>query len=237
MTSNIAPAIVNKRNIHREKTMPAIKVYKANGLVIPFEEAKVGKAYRCPFTNKIYSTKRAYVTHLQKYRATTIRRNNSKQRWQRKLENLRNQTSIDNIIQWIEMNPEFFINNIILDSFADDRKYLESIICDFNITVTRLVLNYSNNVSNSHSAPFGKRTNWGGRVKDAPRGYPGWQGSISFTMSHEVPSFTTNMFNNTGINIGSGGGGGLKFQYTVELFEDDWPGLAKSRTLDILSQK
>lgn len=237
MTSDIAPVNINKRNIHREKTMPAIKAYKANGLVIPFDEAKLGKAYRCPFTNKVYSTKSAYAKHLRKYRATTIRRNNLKKRWQRKSEDLHNQTSIDNIIQWIEMNPEFFINNLVLNNVPSYRKYLDSIICDFNIAVTSLVLDYSDKVSNSHSAPFGKQTNWGGRKKDEPRGYPGWQGDISFTLSHELPSFTSDAFDNTGINLGSGGGSGIKCRYEVRLFEDDWPGLAKSRTLSILSQK
>ena len=146
------------------------------------------------------------------------------------------QPSFEKIAEWVNINSNVFLLNA-LGNNSNYRYLYNRIVNDFRIEVTYLEGRWSEVVSNNHSAPFGKRTNWGGRVKDAPRGYPGWQGSISFTMSHEVPSFTTNMFNNTGINIGSGGGGGLKFQYTVELFEDDWPGLAKSRTLDILSQK
>jgi len=40
-----------------------------------------------------------------------------------------------------------------------------------------LRLNFTD-VSNSHGAPIGKKTNWGGRDPDEPRSYLGWQGQI-----------------------------------------------------------
>ena len=39
-------------------------------------------------------------------------------------------------------------------------------------------LRYNNSVSNSHSAPKNGKTNWGGRHKDVPRGYPGFEGRV-----------------------------------------------------------
>jgi len=204
--------------------MPEIKAYKNNGVVIPVDKAKIGKAYQCPFTDKIYSTKSAYIEHLKKRRASTLCRNNSMKRHQRKLENLRSQTSIDDIANWIEMNPEFFINNLILNDTSSGRSYLESIICDFSITVTSLMIEYDDNVRNSHSAPFGKPTNWH-RSDNLPKGYPGWQGDIEYTVSHYI---SNDLFTGTGINTGSGGGDTNKYCYEVVFFQDDWPGLTRS---------
>lgn len=43
--------------------MPAIKVYKSGqkGVLIPVSEAKVAAGYQCPWTGKLYATKKSYV--------------------------------------------------------------------------------------------------------------------------------------------------------------------------------
>lgn len=50
----------------------------------------------------------------------------------------------------------------------------------FNIEVSDLSLriHFREDVSCSHGAPIGKKTNWGGRETNEPRSYPGWYGQI-----------------------------------------------------------
>ena len=65
--------------------------------------------------------------------------------------------------------------------------------------------------SNTHAAPAGGVTNWGGAA-DKPRGYPGIVGSITLVVS--VPAefashyHATTIFKTAKIHTGSGGGGG-----------------------------
>ena len=58
-----------------------------------------------------------------------------------------------------------------------------------------------------------------------PRGYPGWRGGIEYSVSHEILGGVVNLFNNTGIYTGTGGGGRTKGRYEITLFAADWPAL------------
>ena len=115
-------------------------------------------------------------------------------------------------------------------------------------------LQWSDSVSNSHSCPVGGVTNWGGREKlkdgsPAPRGYPGWTGSIEWLV--EWPKefdgiylgsdlFSRGTFNSgrQRAHTGTGGGGGGHFnkefntwcqrpRYSFSIFASDWPGMAR----------
>lgn len=210
--------------------MPAIKAYKHKGLVIPVNEAKIGKAFKCPFTDNVYSTKPAYLKHLAKYRRETIYLNNARQKWKRKAEDLWSQSSFDKIINWIETYPEFFLVNARSNGWHHERPEYNAMMDSFTIKITYLNLTYSDQVSNSHSAPVGKKQNWGGRTtyKDGTpytRGFPGWQGSIEFELSHELPSFTSGMFDRTRIHTGTGSGG-KRSRFEIKFFEEDWIGLS-----------
>ncbi len=75
--------------------------------------------------------------------------------------------------------------------------------------------------SNSHSAPIGKKTNWCGQNRREPTGYPGYRGHISFDVIGA--NVGSNIFTATGLNTGTGNGGGLNCQFDITLFAQDWP--------------
>jgi hypothetical protein len=103
-------------------------------------------------------------------------------------------------------------------------------------------MRWSDSVSNTHSCPRGGVQNWNqshNRHKglNLPEGYPGWQGTIYFTVdagttTHKVPrecdGYGSDYFKDTGINTGSGSGGS-KCQYDMKLFAADFPAMALAR--------
>jgi len=207
--------------------MPAIKAYKYDGLLIPIEEAKVAKAYQCPWTAKVYSTKRGYLKHLAELRTNRMHQKARSKIRVRKLEDFWNQPSFEKLIDWVELNSEFFLKNALGNR---NEKLFDKIRDDFWIRITYLNLNWSESVSNSHTAPHTGETNWGGRKPNAPRGYPGWAGEIEFQLSHDLPSFSSDLFRGTRINTGTGSGvGENRFGYGTEFFADDWPAITARR--------
>lgn len=207
--------------------MPAIKVYKANGKMVPVSEAKVAKAYQCPWTDKVFATKAAYRKHLSELRENRMHKRARENIRNRKLDDLINQTSFEDIVNWIETNPEFFFDGVIKyghSGWATRRAHLRE---DFWIKITYLDLRWSDSVSNSHSCPRGGVTCWSSHeAKDGrPRGYPGWHGRIEFQISHDL-GFGSDVFRSTGIHTGTGGGGGNNcFGFDVKFFASDWPGV------------
>jgi hypothetical protein len=208
--------------------MPVIPVYKHRGTIIPVQNARKAQAYQCPWTGKIVATKRAYVKHLQQLRTTRMHSRAKQIRWQRLGEDLWNQTSFENIVQWVELHPEWFLDNAKNRGFHNERDRFDQIRSEFSIRITYLDLKWSNNISNSHSCPRTGVTNWM-RSNDKPLGYPGWTGRIEYVISHELPGFG-DLFRGIGINTGTGGGDGTKYGYDVRFFADDWPGLSKGQT-------
>ncbi len=118
---------------------------------------------------------------------------------------------------------------------------------------------YRDSVSNSHSRPHDGVINFSQSYnrqqgKNLPEGYPGWQGSIGYTVQshdkqlHSYPG-SSEMWQGTRIHTGTGGGGGgtpeqvkmfqQNFGYDVKLFASDWPAMAeeyeKAKTFKILS--
>ena len=57
--------------------MPAIQVYKSKekGVMVPVQEAKIAKAYQCPWTGKLYASKKSYVKHLSDLRTSRLHKN------------------------------------------------------------------------------------------------------------------------------------------------------------------
>jgi hypothetical protein len=217
--------------------MPAIQAYKYKGKIIPVAEAKVGRAYVCPWTRKLYSTKSAYVKHLGDLRITRMHRRARANRWQRLGGDLWNQSNFEKIIAWVELHPEWFLDNAERRGFYSDAKRFDSVRDSFSVKITYLELTWSDSVSNTHSCPHNGVTNWGSDRKDAPRGYPGWRGRIEYEISHEIPGFSSSLMEGSRIHIGSGGGGGLKYGYSVQFFADDWPELQAQRVMDILASR
>lgn len=205
--------------------MPAIQAYKGNGKIIPVSEAKIGKVYQCPWTNDLFATKKAYLKHLKELRENRMHKRARQNIINRKFDILYNQPSFMDIINWIETNPEFLFDNVIEHGHSGWASRRAHIRKDFWVKITYLDLTYSQYVSNSHYAPRGKKTNWGGN-NNIPRYYAGWEGRISFQLSHDV-GFTSEIFRRTGIHTGTGGGGGGNiYGYDCRMFLDDWPVLA-----------
>src|ERR1700727_2046995 len=68
---------------------------------------------------------------------------------------------------------------------------------------------YRSTVSNSHSAPEGKQTNWGGYKTDIPTSYPGWEGRvwIRYAPIKNGHHISSTPFCNTLTHPGTGGSG------------------------------
>jgi len=231
--------------------MPRIKAYKfkqSTKVIIPVDEARVSTAYRCPWTNEIFGTKRQYVKHLKELRETRMHRRARMAKFEKVRAEFNSQKTIEDVIQWIENHPEFFFDAGLRGTFFPS-KHKPTDRENFYIKVTGLRLRWSDEVSNSHNCPRGGKTNWGRRDPDAPTSYPGWSGRIEYKLRQYNPDGTINknppvhgsdVFKNTGICTGSGGGGS-SYAYDIILFDADWPELTKSRekqdTLAALGQE
>lgn len=215
--------------------MPAIQAYKHNGKIIPVSEAKVSKAYQCPWTGDLFATKKAYVKHLKDLRENRMHKRARKNIWERKFATFYNQPTFVDIINWIETNPEFFFDSVIEhghSGWANRRAHIRN---EFWIKIHYLNMTYSPTVSNSHCAPRGKKTNWGGEgdKNGIPRSYPGWQGRISFQLSHDI-GFGSDVFRRSGMYTGTGGSRGENiYGYDCKMFVDDFPGLAQALAHDL----
>lgn len=216
--------------------MPKIKAYAGNSSIIAVDSARVVTAFECPWTSKIFSTKKSYADHLKAVRETRIHRAIRARNRHKTFEELISQPSFEKIIEWIESHPGFFFDRAVQYRGRNNHQHLRE---KFGIKITYLNVNWLECVSNSHSCPRSGVTNWGGqeRLKDgtsAPRGYAGWNGRIEFQLSHDV-GFGSDVFRDVGVHTGTGGGSGdNRYGYDVKFFASDWPGLEKNSLVDIL---
>lgn len=219
--------------------MPKILAYASKNKIIAVDSARLVTAFKCPWTNKIFSTKESYVDHLKTIRETRIRQAIRARNRHKTFEELINQPSFEKIIEWIESHPGFFFDRAVQYRGRNNYQHLRE---QFTIKITYLDVAWSTCVSNSHSCPRSGITNWEGRdyLKDgtpAPRGYAGWAGRIEFQLSHDV-GFGSDVFRDVGIHTGTGGGtGDNRYGYNVRFFASDWPGLEKNLLLDILNNE
>jgi hypothetical protein len=85
---------------------------------------------------------------------------------------------------------------------------------------------YAKSVSNSHSAPWNGKTNWGGQKPDIPRGYPGFDGRIWMIFRTEdfnnKPWYghSSDLIEKTRLYSGSGGAGDYNNPLTRGIFYD-----------------
>lgn len=214
--------------------MPKIKVYKHDGKAVPVDRAKVSTGYECPWTKKLYLTKKSYLLHLKSIREEHIRRINRSKRINAAIADLNSQPNFESIIKWIETNGWFFLANAKQNYSLGDRWPEPE---DFWIKIRYLKVNQYDSVSNSHSCPRDGIRNWG-RDSDLPSGYPGWSGVIDFEISESLPAFGSDLFKHTGIHLGTGGGRGKRaYSYEVRFYDSDWREFDKQRVLAILSEK
>lgn len=182
------------------------------------------EAWECPTTGNLFKHKEDYRRHMAKLAAARRFAANRKIMLAQAevcVKELHQQKSFADICRWIEKNYRLlYERQIIIGNFSNRRNVMPSDFFVKDVAFENMV--WSDMCSNSHSAPAGKKTNWcGSRSGDGvPRGYPGYTGSISFTTSQYG---YCDLFKNTGIHTGSGGGSEKKFRFDVTLFAEEWP--------------
>ena len=197
---------------------------------------------------KLFEDKKKYQTHLRK-----LARERSHSR---KVEAARNKRdafitdvlsqvkTIKELEQCIKDNWDWFYYNAVdKNSWRHGKK--EKVIHKYHNV--KFDVSWRDSVSNSHSCPRGGVTNWGGITvladgSPAPRGYPGWYGSIVIEVITEKYKYKNaeyyrdgyggDYFIETGIHTGTGGGGHAtdgvtNYRYSVDLFASDFPEMWK----------
>jgi hypothetical protein len=198
-------------------------------------------AWECPKTGALFKEKSDYIAHLKAYAKQQLLDRAHKRYVSGKeafFRQMREQVEdFDQLKQFIFDNWEHFCRN------AHDRDtwYNRDISFDFSKwakpKAIHLDLRWSDRVSNSHNCPGNGVTNWHGSP-DLPKGYPGWYGRIeikweSNTSINRLKScLGSSYFDKSGIHTGSGSGTDLGFSQGLEIFYEDWPGLAKTRDLE-----
>lgn len=188
-------------------------------------------AYKCTNTGKIFESKRDYDQHRRRYLADQRRILNGQkviQNLENKLAKFRNTAqTISEIENWILANSKFLAHrhNVINHRRKTAFEFL-------NVSINA---NYRESVSNTHSAPFNHAQNWS-REKHLPMGYPGWHGRIEFRYNGDIDGFFSSLFSNTGINLGTGSGGGDWYSSEITLWGFDWPEMYSEKVFDILSK-
>lgn len=219
--------------------MPKIKAYRNGTSIIPIDRAKMVTAYSCPWTGRLFGKKKDYVAYLRVLRTDRMHKRIRENAYTRKLEDLWNRPSFEDIVGWINRNPDFILENGLRSGCSD--RQINAIRDTYWLRITYLTLDWSDSVSNSHSCPHDGVTNWGGRDTygdgmPKPKGYPGWSGRIEWETSHDI-RFGWGLMRSLRIHTGTGGGvAGNRFGYEVKLFESDWPGLREWMIFNRLSE-
>jgi len=141
---------------------------------------------------------------------------------------------------WVRLNATDVADiSKLIEEKAKEFWGIESII-DINVTFGQ--------VSNSHGAPIGKKTNWSGQNKDYPTSFFGWSGRIKGSLINykstkkHMESVSDTLFNNYSVGTGfrgfhtsSGCPGSIAGNNPMDIgfyfFLEDFPKLAESYEL------
>lgn len=197
-------------------------------------------AYKCPYTGKLFSLANEveYKEHV-KHHAAILREEIKFAKikagfadWL-SAEKL-NILTVEDIAPWFIKNQRKIMDGMNSIKFC---YYSKSDRIRFqpgdNFTKLEIkVGQYSESISNIHVCPRGGVTNWWSRDNNGPTGYPGWNGSISASLSRQ-PKYNssypaTDIFNFVDLHTGSGGGGNENTGYKLSIFLDDWPGIQET---------
>jgi hypothetical protein len=192
-------------------------------------------AYKCPFTNKLFDTRRKYRNHLLK-----LRKQKAEQRARRKVARIAKQIRdeklerIHSALAGVRTIKE--LEQAFIDLYGEMMEYHAKRKGYRMVAFDLFSIRYSNRVSNTHSCPRGGVQNFS-CDDDKPRGYPGFTGRIEYTViepKHTDPFWhVSDAVSYFGVKTGTGGGrgdcpetGGKRYYYDVKIFLDDFPGLA-----------
>ena len=189
-------------------------------------------AWKCDRTGRIFEFEADYLRHLRKAagdRAKQSRRAKRARTLISSLVDLR-LTAVDflRISTWVQSNAAE-IDAVFGRSLRPSRAH------PLEIRDLVLMVRKPTDASNSHSAPDGLPSNWGGRKEGVPRHHRGFVGSVAFGHRGRGSfSFPTDLISAVGIRTGTGNGGGGRWEgwengeYEATLFCDDWPALAEA---------
>ena len=228
--------------------------------------------WKCDQTNKLFEDKTKYQTHLRRLaKERTMQRRLWRHEtaanawWAEAFETERS------IKDW----PEFVIKNQLrfwaeavgssngywsnVGKVISRKRNAPAMPIPVLLEFSKFNLQWSLDISNSHSCPHNGVENWSGNVqmKDgslAPRGYPGWTGHVEWIVQwpeeYDGIYLGSDLFRaNKKVRAyaGSGGGGGMRyshkyecftqsFGYSVNIFAADWPGMVKHELNDQFEQ-
>jgi uncharacterized C2H2 Zn-finger protein len=188
-------------------------------------------AWKCNTTGDIFEYKSDYTKHLRKLaaqKAAATKRRHRIESFKESVKSLYLLTSFENIAVWLIDNQEM-ITDYFHFVYNENRPK-----CVINkLTFDRM--RFNSECSNSHNAPLGKLTNWGGKNSpDVPLSYPGWRGNIIIEYIGDSWRIS-DMLRFIGICTGSGGGGSNRLHYDVTLWADDFIELRRMVVLAKLS--
>lgn len=186
-------------------------------------------AWECPHTKKLFKDHAKYKKHLAALaRDRAAQRKMTKYREERVAfwAELRSKVAcIADIEKALIENWEMLcLNGHTHGGFGRSKNNFNTTKWPKLISLKIIEIRWSNDQSNTHSAPIGFRTNWGGREEGVPRGYPGWHGRILFQVDKDFPSFGSDIFKGIGFDTGAGSGGyDHSYRYEINLWADDFP--------------
>jgi len=183
------------------------------------------QAYQCRFSGEIFrlDEREEYISHLtsirEKKKADRQHRNAIRE-WNKWLTSEKeNIKEFSQIAPWVIKNFNFIIKNY----GCLHRKNISG-----ECSELKFQCKYKSLASNSHSAPRGKPENWCSGNKNLPNGYPGYTGSISgIVQLIGDHSWLSDVFKFFDICLVGGSGPSRygEFNYNVNVYIEDWPGL------------
>lgn len=211
--------------------MPQIKLVidPANKKPVEFS-GKIQNGWKCPKTNKLFTTKKRYITHLKRFakerlaqRKLDLIEQARKKFWQDAEKSILSVTDLENFLRdnWEKVCYEMWRKNKWRYPANKEFKMLPEMQLKY-LRITNL--RFRPHISNSHCCPRNGVTNW---IRDVnkPSGYPGWTGDISYQMVGGYGRFFENesdAFQELNVHTGSGGYAG-NYYYNITLFADDFP--------------
>lgn len=187
------------------------------------------EAWECPHTGTLFAIAdtnkyRSHLARLAKERKAQAKRDAYLASFDVMFEQAKQTCRTpDDIAKWLKDNFEAIYERH--KSHSTDK-----LSADFEIQSVNMAGRYRESCSNSHSAPRGKKQNWGGTRLEhdgspVPRGYPGLTGNFAMRYKGELDGFLSSVLTSVGIATGSGGGEPGYSHYTLILWLDDWPAL------------
>jgi hypothetical protein len=131
--------------------------------------------------------------------------------------------SKDDFLNWFRANWQL----LALRGYYCERRHRRIRIPNTQLVTVKWDVDNMGFYRNSHSCPRGGVINFinGKGDTNKPTGYMGWRGYMSWRYTGNDPHYLcgADMFRDTIIHTGSGGGGDGHPGYEVTLWADDWP--------------